>query len=107
MSDDWDGECGKMEEYFSSAYCTLAAISGINRGGDKEDRGFLKRRLHAHWLKVWDDTQCMDHDFDAIDDFRCDVEEAGLNMRGWVLQESIVTANNSSHFNPSLLGMWL
>lgn len=80
---DWEAESGKMEDVFSSAYCTLAASSAKSSVD-----GFLE---HAREPRDCVTVQSPKHSSlylcKTIDNFRRDVEEAVLNTRGWVFQE--------------------
>lgn len=84
--DDWEAESGRMEDVFSSAYCTVAASSAPSSLA-----GFLGRRGREPrpCCTVGGDGHrggpfylCK-----SIDDFERDVESSILNSRGWVLQE--------------------
>ncbi|KAL6790911.1 hypothetical protein J3E68DRAFT_411615 [Trichoderma sp. SZMC 28012] len=78
---DWESEAARMEEVFSSAYCTIAASRGTSSLS-----GFLGKRKPRAYAKV----QTSDGPLylaEAIDDFHADVEQSELSKRGWVLQE--------------------
>ena len=79
---DWDIECQKMDIYFSSAYCTIAATSAKD-----STESFLKSRSERMWAKISGTSEGSLYVTDVFDDFHRDVEEAELNKRGWVLQE--------------------
>jgi len=79
---DWGIECQKMDIYFSSAYCTIAATSASD-----STESFLKSRSERMWVKISSTLEDPLYVSDVFDDFHRDVEEAELNKRGWVLQE--------------------
>ncbi|KAF4458287.1 serine threonine kinase [Fusarium albosuccineum] len=97
-SHDWDVESKRMEQVFSSSYCTLAASCA----SDTSD-GFLK---------PWPKRRCVPmtvggavyYACETIDDFYTHVDQSGLNQRGWVLQEralsrrTIYFAENQSYW---------
>ena len=90
-ADDWDRESRLMEQVFSSAYATIAAIcaSGTNSG-------FLKPRPKRQCVEMTKERAaylvC-----NAIDHFQEDVDQADLNKRGWVLQERTLS-RRTIHF---------
>ena len=93
--EDWEAECQRMEDVFSSAYCTIAAscASGTTDG-------FLKPRPKRHCVAI--DTQMSTkasriYICEAIDNFRCDVEQGELSKRGWVYQERALS-RRTIHF---------
>jgi len=100
QSDDWEGECGKMSDYFGSAYCTLAATSATNPAVDEgilEPSELLAARtcvLPGSVRNRWDPTEQKPG---AFDDFAADVEGSELNKRGWVLQERALSCR-TIHF---------
>ncbi|KAL9616668.1 MAG: hypothetical protein Q9160_008491 [Pyrenula sp. 1 TL-2023] len=81
---DFDSECKRMEDIFSSAYCVIAASSAKGQWD-----GFLKRRS-----SLPRDSVVFQRGSDPpfyvcrfVDDFNHDVLEGSLSQRGWVLQE--------------------
>lgn len=91
-SADWAIEAKKMETYYSSAYCTIAATSAR----DSKD-GFLDRPSRGQYVKIPDASPTTLYLCEAIDDFHGDVEERELNQRGWVLQERALS-RRTIHF---------
>lgn len=79
--DDWEREAGRMEDVFSSAYCTIAASSAKS-----SLTGFLHEREPRASATVQTSKGPL-YLAEAIDDFQADVEKSVLNTRGWVLQE--------------------
>jgi hypothetical protein len=79
---DWDTERKRMEDVFSSAYCTIAASSASGT-----DDGFLKPRTPRKCVTLQRPSESAFHVCEYIDNFRSDVELGELNRRGWVFQE--------------------
>lgn len=92
---DWGVERDKMEQYFGSAYLTIAATSSSSSNG-LVDEGFLGRQSYARWVDGQTRTSPGSGSV-AIDDFQRDVNEADLNRRGWVLQERALS-HRTIHF---------
>ncbi|KAH8890108.1 HET-domain-containing protein [Thozetella sp. PMI_491] len=90
--DDWEAESGRMEDVFSSAYCTLAASSTQSASA-----GFLQERKARACIKLDSPGRGALYVCKAIDNFHLDVEEGVLNRRGWVLQERALS-RRSIHF---------
>ncbi|KAI1330930.1 heterokaryon incompatibility protein-domain-containing protein [Xylariaceae sp. FL0255] len=83
---DWERESCRMQEVFSSAYCTLAATSAENC-----DSGLARQqRQHTFTYVRAPEGQwtCVSTN---IADFDKDVNEADLNKRAWVLQERFLS----------------
>ncbi|RYO86533.1 hypothetical protein DL766_003022 [Monosporascus sp. MC13-8B] len=93
-SSDLSVEIGKMEEYFGSAYCTIAATSVTHQ---RADEGFLERRYGTEWARVPDNSGSLPPGLSAVDDFRWGAQDANLNSRGWVLQERALS-RRTIHF---------
>lgn len=91
---DWLREGSKMENYFGSAYCTLAAVSSA---ADHTDRGFLDRHQPLRWIKSAQVPRNHVPVSDDINNFHRDVEKSELNKRGWVLQERALS-RRTIHF---------
>ncbi|RSL56431.1 hypothetical protein CEP54_008829 [Fusarium duplospermum] len=89
---DWEAESGKMEEVFSSAYCTIAASSARSSLD-----GFLGDRIPRACVTVHTSQGPMLYLAEAIDDFQAHVEQSVLNSRGWVLQERALS-RRTIHF---------
>lgn len=96
---DWEAESKRMEDVFSSAYCTI--VASCAKGTTD---GFLKSRPTRQYVTVNIDREAPLYICEAIDDFHHDVEEGELNKRGWVLQEralshrSIYFTENQSYW---------
>ncbi|KAK4235827.1 heterokaryon incompatibility protein-domain-containing protein [Achaetomium macrosporum] len=88
---DWASECTRMEAYYSSAYCTIAATSakdsreGFLRDGIEGDR--YPRYNAEQFVEVPGPPGTRLYVCKFQDRFDRDVEDAVLNRRGWVLQE--------------------
>ncbi len=78
---DWEYESTRMEQVFSSAYCTIAASSSKSSG-----EGFLNYREPRPCVKFETGKRTL-YVCPNIDDFYRDVDLGELNSRGWVLQE--------------------
>jgi hypothetical protein len=80
--DDWDNESTRMEQVFSSAYCTIGVSSAKS-----SVEGFLHYRSPRACVQL--DTSSLGTLYICpnIDDFNRDVDLGELNSRGWVLQE--------------------
>jgi hypothetical protein len=98
---DWGVECVKMEEYFSSAYCTVAATCAIDA---HVDEGFLDYPLRQKSEATLEAPGSVPDHSGVLDDFSGDVEDSELNRRGWVLQERAL-ARRTIHFT-SKLAYW-
>jgi len=99
-SDDWKQEAGRMEGVFDSAYCVIAATAAMGT-----DDGFLQRSVLQRGCTAVSETSAGGsgeplYFCQAVDDFAGDVEDAGLNRRGWVLQERVL-ARRTVHFSAS------
>ncbi|PWY68924.1 HET-domain-containing protein [Aspergillus eucalypticola CBS 122712] len=73
---DWKKEGARMEELYSSAYCTIASSSASGW-----NNGFLNRTQDFSQLQEVSSVQKI------IDNFRELVDEGQLHTRAWVLQE--------------------
>lgn len=90
--EDWERESKRMEDVFSSAYCTIAATCAT---GSAE--GFLKPRGDRKCATMRSSKGSKFFICEAIDDFGLHVEASELNQRGWVLQERALS-NRTIHF---------
>ncbi|KAI1383464.1 HET-domain-containing protein [Hypoxylon trugodes] len=89
-----------MEDYFSGAYCTIAADTA-----DGPDSGFLRerpvtgdkaRKCHLFQSNPGSPESAL-YICNNIDDFARDVERSYLNTRGWVFQERALS-RRTIHF---------
>jgi hypothetical protein len=78
-----------MEKVYNSAYCTIAATSAKN-----STQGFLTHRPGRAYIRIPNSSAYL---CEAIDDFHAHLAEAGLNQRGWVLQERVLS-RRTIHF---------
>jgi hypothetical protein len=92
---DWNVEAKRMEDIFSSSYCTIAASSAKS---GKE--GFLNRKS-IRYVQVQDFSGMGIYVCNDIDDFDRDVEKGPLNQRAWVLQERVLSSR-IIHFTSNL-----
>jgi hypothetical protein len=90
--EDWRRESQKMETVFSAAYCTIAATSATDC-----NTGFLQRAWTTESLYIKSAAGRQVYVSTDIDDFDKDVEDAELNRRAWVMQESVL-ARRTIHF---------
>jgi hypothetical protein len=104
--EDWEAECQRMEDVFSSAYCTIAAscASGTTDGFLKPLSGDRSKNRRCYALngevESTDKNSVGDSVFyicDAIDNFARDVEKGQLSKRGWVFQERALS-RRTIHF---------
>lgn len=90
---DWEQESKRMQDVYTSAYCTVAATSAVD-----SNSGFLKRSTSSEYV-------CIRNGFfgrkvyvcTGIADFDREVEKAQLNTRAWVLQERLLSCR-TIHF---------
>lgn len=71
-----------MEQYFSSAYCTVAADSAEGPNG-----GLFQSWRARQCVQLPNTRDPTIYLCEAIDDFDRDVDKGVLNKRGWVFQE--------------------
>jgi hypothetical protein len=90
--EDWKCESMRMEDVYTSAYCTVAATSAVN-----SNSGFLKRSISSEYVYVQDDSGRAVYVCTNVADFDKEVEEANLNTRGWVMQERLLSCR-TIHF---------
>jgi hypothetical protein len=83
---DWGKEARRMQEYYSSAYCTIAATSAADY-----KTGFLKQKDSSKYIRIQDASGRRFFVCDDIDDFENDVEKAKINTRAWVMQERVLS----------------
>ncbi|CAI6096506.1 unnamed protein product [Clonostachys chloroleuca] len=81
-----------MEDVYTSAYCTLAAISAVNSSS-----GFLERTINSEYICVQDDSGRRVYVCTNTADFDTDVEGAQRNTRVWVMQERFLSCR-TIHF---------
>lgn len=93
-SGDWSSEAEKMEQYYGSAYCTVAADSAE----DSNDGLFQPRRARqcVQLPNTRDPTLYL---CELIDDFDRDVDKGVLNQRAWVFQERALSCRTIHYTN--------
>jgi hypothetical protein len=94
-TDDWEKEAERMEETFSSAYCTIAADSAAGW-----DQGFLPLASTSPVIDPQSSELVYKCNTRYEFDFNEDVNNSQLNRRAWVLQERALSGR-SIHFTRS------
>ncbi|KAI1759501.1 hypothetical protein GGR53DRAFT_527218 [Hypoxylon sp. FL1150] len=92
---DFEAESKFMEDYYSGAYCTIAATSA-----DGSSSGFLGERSarQCHRFQLQNESpQSTFYICENIDHFTRDVETSYLSRRGWVFQERALS-RRTIHF---------
>jgi hypothetical protein len=89
---DWKQESERMQDIYTSAYCTVAATSA-----EDSKSGFLKRNIHDEYLHVQDDSGRAVFVCTNVADFDVEVDHARLNTRAWVMQERFLSCR-TIHF---------
>jgi hypothetical protein len=79
---DFPTEATKMQEYYSGAYCVIAASRA-----KAQSSGFLQDRPRRSVATILDDSHAPVYICENIDNFNDHVIESDLGKRGWVLQE--------------------
>ena len=104
--EDWEAECLRMEDVFSSAYCTITAscASGTTDGFLRPLSGGRSRGRRCYALNGKVESadkksteKSVFYICDAIDDFARDVEKGQLSKRGRVFQERALS-RRTIHF---------
>jgi len=98
-SGDWEKESQKMEQVFSSAYCTISATSAKN-----SHEGFLPFPVKEA-VRILDGEKSQFAVYACIADksFKQAVDEDGLlNTRGWVLQERALSRRTIHFTGPQI-----
>ncbi|KAI1325818.1 heterokaryon incompatibility protein-domain-containing protein [Xylariaceae sp. FL0255] len=89
---DWEAESRKMDQVFTSAYCTIAATSAPDARA-----GFWKAPVENESFYVRGATKRCFYVTTNVADFDKDVASAGLNQRAWVMQERFLSSR-TIHF---------
>ncbi|KAI0195827.1 hypothetical protein EV127DRAFT_331665 [Xylaria flabelliformis] len=103
---DFASECEYMEDYYSGAYCTIAATSasGLSDGflNPQHPDGSSTRQRHCFGLNTGIGCEPKsDSNFylcSPIDNFSDDVEKSYMSSRGWVFQERALS-RRTIHFS--------
>jgi hypothetical protein len=82
---DWTEESQRMEQVFSSAYCTIAADAAKSW-----TQGFLQRQSSPQFAETWASGKKL-YTCDTKHDFENDVNNSELNKRAWVLRERVLS----------------
>jgi hypothetical protein len=90
--EEWKRESARMEDVYTSAYCTIAATSAVD-----SNAGFLKRNITGEYVYIQDDSGRQVYVCSDIANFDDEVEEAQLNTRAWVMQERLLSCR-TIHF---------
>jgi hypothetical protein len=90
---DWMRESERMGAVFSFAYCVIAATAATGT-----QAGFLRSPPADRFVALPTPLSAPLYLCETVDDFRGDVEHAGLSRRGWVLQERAL-ARRTIHFS--------
>lgn len=97
-NEDWKKECERMEDVYSSAYCTIAAscASGATDGFLKPRPAPGSQGRQCHSFKLRDGKSTL-YICSPIDNFIRDVEKGALSKRGWIFQERALS-RRTIHF---------
>lgn len=93
-SGDWGTEAGKMEQYYGSAYCTIAADSA-----EGPDGGLFRPRRARQCVQLPNTRDPTLYLCELIDDFDRDVDKGVLNQRAWVFQERALSCRTIHYTN--------